>query len=429
MKREQRTILAWCLYDWGNSAFTTLVVTFIYATYFSQAMAPSPEAGTVLWSRAMGASALAIALLSPFLGAVADRGGQRRRALAIATLLSIACTVALTFVAPGRPLTIPLALTLFVGANTAYEIGIVFYNAYLPELAPPEKSGRVSGYGWGLGYVGGILCLVLALVLLVGNAPLLALPREAGFHVRATNLLTALWFCLFSLPFLFMAPPERTPPRPVRMAEALHDLAATFRSLRQFRQVMRFLLAHLIYNDGLITIFAFGGIYAAGTFGMTIAEVVLFGIALNVAAGLGAFLFGHLEDAIGSRPTILLTLVGLTLATATAALAPNRFWLWLSGLTVGLFVGPNQSASRALMGRLTPAAHRAQFFGFYTLSGKVTSFLGPILLGSATALFHSQRAGIATIIPFFLTGGLLLLTVRETARPEPAAAGTFARPD
>lgn len=426
---DRKRILAWCLYDWGNSAFTTLVVTFIYATYFSQALAPTPAVGTVLWSRAMGISALLIAMGSPILGAMADRGGSRRRSLCIASLLCIAFTAGLTFVAPGQPQTVPLALLLFVGANTAYEIAIVFYNAYLPELSPPEQSGRVSGYGWGLGYVGGILCLLLALILLVGNAPLLGLPREAGLHVRATNLLTALWFLLFTLPFLFLAPPEQQSPQPVTVATALGDLAATFRSLRQFRQVTRFLLAHLIYNDGLVTIFAFGGIYAAGTFGMTIAEVVLFGIALNIVAGVGALLFGHLDDAIGGKPTILLTLVGLTVATLTAAIAPTRLWFWLAGLGVGLFVGPNQSASRALMGRLTPPAQRAQFFGFFTLSGKITAFLGPILLGTTTALCHSQRAGIATIVPFFVLGGLLLSTVRPTPPPPAAAAKTFAPAD
>jgi UMF1 family MFS transporter len=162
---------------------------------------------------------------------------------------------------------------------------------------------------------------------------------------------------------------------------------------------------------------------------MSISEVVLFGIALNVAAGIGAFLFGHLDDAIGGRPTILLTLAGLTLATLTAAMAPNRFWFWLAGIGIGIFVGPNQSASRSLMGRLTPPEHRAQFFGFFTLSGKVTSFLGPLLLGSATALFHSQRAGIATIVPFFLIGGLLLLTVRTTPDSAPATPKTFAAAD
>jgi UMF1 family MFS transporter len=429
MATDRQRLVAWWFYDWGNSAFTTLVVTFIYSTYFSQALAGTPETGTVLWSRAMGASALLIAITSPLLGALADRGGNRRRSLRLASFLCIILTAALTFVSPGQPQALLLALLLFVGANTAYEIAIVFYNAYLPEFASADRSGRISGYGWGLGYVGGILCLAMALVLLVGSEPLLALPREAGLHVRATNLLTALWFLLFTLPFLLLAPPDRLQGKPATVATAVADLADTFRSLRRFRQVSRFLLAHLIYNDGLVTIFAFGGIYAAGTFGMTIPEVVLFGIALNIAAGIGAFLFGHLEDAIGGKPTILLTLAGLTLATLTAALAPDRFWFWLAGLFVGLFVGPNQSASRALMGRLTPAPHRAQFYGFYTLSGKVTAFLGPLLLGSATAFFQSQRAGIATIIPFFLIGGLLLLAVSETPAIADQKDETFAGSD
>jgi UMF1 family MFS transporter len=429
MATDRQRLVAWCFYDWGNSAFTTLVVTFIYSTYFSQALAPTPAAGTVLWSRAMGTSALLIALGSPILGAMADRGSNRRRSLRIASLLCIALTTALTFITPGQPQAVLLSLLLFVGANTAYEIAIVFYNAYLPELAPPGQSGRISGYGWGLGYVGGILCLLAALLLLVGNQPLLPLPTTTGFHVRATNLLTALWFLIFSLPFLLLAPAEPQPQKSGSIAAALADLKATFRALRQFRQVTRFLLAHLIYNDGLVTIFAFGGIYAAGTFGMTIAEVVLFGIALNVAAGLGAFLFGHLEDAIGGKRIILLTLAGLTIATLAAAMAPDRFRFWLAGLTVGLFVGPNQSASRALMGRLTPPAHRAQFFGFFTLSGKVTSFLGPVLLGTATAFFESQRAGIATIVPFFLIGAILLFTVYETPEPPAPARKTFAAAD
>lgn len=429
MATDRQRLVAWCLYDWGNSAFTTLVVTFIYSTYFSQALAPDPATGTVLWSRAMGISALLVALGSPILGAMADRSSNRRRSLRIASLLCIALTAALTFITPGQPRAVLLALLLFVGANTAYEIAIVFYNAYLPELAPPGQSGRISGYGWGLGYVGGILCLLTALLLLVGDQPLLPLPTAMGLHVRATNLLTAFWFLLFSLPFLLLAPAEPPPQKSGSITAALADLAATFRALRQFRQITRFLLAHLIYNDGLVTIFAFGGIYAAGTFGMTIAEVVLFGIALNIVAGLGAFLFGHLEDAIGGKRTILLTLVGLTVATLGAAMAPDRFRFWLAGLAIGLFVGPNQSASRALMGRLTPPEKRAQFFGFFTLSGKVTSFLGPILLGTATAFFESQRAGIATIVPFFLVGGILLFTVHDAPGSSASAHKTFAAAD
>lgn len=411
---DKKAIIAWCFYDWGNSAFTTLVVTFIYSTYFSQAMAPDPKTGMILWSRAMSISAVLIAILAPLLGALADRGGNRRQSLILASLSCMAFTALLAFIAPGDNHAIFLALGLFVLANTSYEMGIVFYNAYLPDLAPVAQTGRVSGYGWGLGYVGGILCLLTALITLLGDAPPFNIPVAAGFQYRATALLAALWFFFFSLPFFLLASPSRQTASSFSLGAALADLRATLAHVRQFRNICRFLIAHLIYNDGLVTLFAFGGIYAAGTFGMTINEVVVFGIVLNIAAGCGAFLFGHLDDAIGGKKTILLTLTGLVLATLAAALAQSRFWFWLAGIAIGLFVGPNQSASRSLMARLTPPEKLAQFYGFFTLSGKLTAFLGPLLLGAATGLFQSQRAGVATIIPFFLVGGLLLLRVGET---------------
>ena len=423
---DRKLLTAWCFYDWANSAFTTLVVTFIYSTYFSQAFAPSPEEGTVLWSRAMGLSALLVALLAPALGALADRSGGRKGLLITASLCCILATATLTLVAPDQPYAIPLALGLFVLANTAYEIGIVFYNAYLPEIGPAEKTGRLSGYGWGLGYAGGILCLLTALLTLVNDTPWFQISPATGLQYRATNLLTALWFLCFSLPFFLLAPRQpRSRQAGPTVASTVGDLAATLQRLRRFPRIGRFLLAHLIYNDGLVTLFAFGGIYAAGTFGMTISQVVVFGIVLNIAAGLGALFFGHLDDAIGGRRTILLTLAGLTLATIGAALAPTRTWFWLAAIGVGIFVGPNQSASRSLMGRLTPPEHLAQFYGLFTLSGKITAFMGPLLLGTATALFHSQRAGIATIIPFFVLGGLILWPVREQSGDETAAPETF----
>lgn len=169
----------------------------------------------------------------------------------------------------------------------------------------------------------------------------------------------------------------------------------------------------MIYNDGLVTIFAFGGIYAAGTFGMALPEVILFGIALNVAAGLGALGFGFIDDKVGGKPTIMVSIVALLAATIIAVLAPTKAWFWVAGIAIGIFVGPNQSASRSLMGRFTPEKHQAEFFGFYTLSGKITSFMGPIMLGTVTAMFQNQRAGVATVLLFFLAGGLALLLVDE----------------
>ncbi len=407
-------VAAWSLFDFANSAFTTLVVTFIYATYFTQAIASDEIVGAELWSRAIAAGAVGVALLSPFLGAVADRGGLRKRFLAASAVVCVGCTAALYWVQPGQ---VGAALALFVAANIAFELAEVFYNAYLPEIAPPEHIGRVSGMGWATGYLGGMLCLGLALVLFVyPEAPAFGFSKEAGQNIRATNLLVAAWFALFSLP-LFLVLRERRPavrpPFGAIVAGAGRQLAGTFRDIRRHRQIFRLLLARLVYNDGIVTIFAFGGIYAAGTFGFSFQDIMIFGIALNVAAGAGAYAFGFLDDRLGGKRTILITLAGLALAVAVAVAAPSAGWFWAAGLLVGLLAGPNQSASRSLLGRMLPERHKNEFYGFFSFSGKATAFLGPVLLGLATRAFASQRAGVAVVIGFFLVGAWLLGRVDE----------------
>ena len=203
---------------------------------------------------------------------------------------------------------------------------------------------------------------------------------------------------------------------------AFVELGRTFRAIGRYREVAKFLIARLVYNDGLVTVFAFGGIYAGETFGMPLSEVILFGVGLNVASGLGALCFGFVDDKVGGKKTVLMTLVALSVATVLAVWAPTKTWLWVAGILIGLFVGPNQSASRSLMGRFVPEKHQAEFFGFFAFSGKITSFLGPILLGTATAMFASQRAGVATVLVFFVVGGGLLLLVNERAAMAAARA-------
>jgi UMF1 family MFS transporter len=421
-----RVIWSWALYDWANSAFTTLVVTFIYSTYFTKAMAPNEVTGTAWWSRAVAVSAILTALLSPILGAAADRAGARKRFLAVTTAICIAATSALAFVSPGLENAALLALVLYVAGDWAFETGYTFYNAFLPTIASQARIGRVSGYGWGLGYIGGLVCMGIALVGFVQpDVPWFGLSKDGGWNVRATNLLVAAWFLVFSLPLFLYVPERKTGPFRLDVAGTFRELGRTVRALGRYREIVRFLVARLIFNDGLVTVFAFGGIYAAGTFGMTLDEVIVFGIALNVASGLGALLFGFLDDRIGGKNTIMLTLVALIVAASLAVWAPDRTWLWIAGMLIGLFVGPNQSASRSLMGRFVPERHQAEFFGFFQFSGKVTSFFGPVLLGTATSMFDSQRAGVATVLIFFVVGGLILATVNEragiaAAREEPA---------
>ncbi|HSH13540.1 MAG TPA: MFS transporter, partial [Desulfurivibrionaceae bacterium] len=309
VRTDRQALFGWAMYDFANSSFTTLIVTFIYATYFTQAIAPDEISGTALWSRAVAVSSLAVALLAPFLGALADQRGRRKRYLLFCTVAAVLCAAMLYLPLPGQ---VMRALVWFTLGNIAFELGCVFYNAFLPELAPPEKVGSVSGLAWGLGYAGWLAAMALAMLTLVNpEVPWFGFSREAGENIRATNLLVAAWFGLFSLPlFLLVKEPRPQPATPAGVGGVLGRLAETFRQIRHFRQVFRFLLARLFYNDGLITIFAFGGIYAAGTFGFSFREIMLFGIVLNVMAGLGAFAFGFCDDRLGGRATVLISLGG-----------------------------------------------------------------------------------------------------------------------
>ncbi|MEE9168960.1 MAG: MFS transporter [bacterium] len=411
---DRRTVFSWCMYDFANSPFTTLVVTFIYAAYFTDYHVENSMVGTVLWSRAVTVAAITVALLSPIMGTIADRGTYRKLFLFITTCVCVIGSILLYGAEPGQTMK---ALFWFVIANIAFEMGAVFYNAFLPDIAPLEKIGRVSGYGWSIGYVGGLAAMVIALVGFVyPETPWFGFSKEAYQNVRATNLLVAAWFAIFSIPTFLWVKEKKTKLAASEeniFKASYKQLAQTFTEIRQYRQIVRLLVARLIYNDGLVTIFAFGGIYAAGTFNFTIEEIIVFGIVLNVGAGIGAFSFGFLDDILGGKKTIMISLVGLTLAAIIAVLAPSREWFWVAGVIIGLLSGPNQAASRSLMGRFVPRNMEAEVFGFFAFSGKATAFLGPLLLGILTGAFGSQRVGVSIVIVFFVIGGVLLHFVDE----------------
>jgi UMF1 family MFS transporter len=412
---NKRAIWSWSLYDFANSSFTTLIVTFVYATYFTQAIADDPIGGTELWSRGVTITALVVALFSPVLGAIADRGGYRKLFVVLATLICVVATAALYTVMPGQ---VVAALVLVVIANIAYELGTVFYNAFLPDLAPPGRIGTVSGLAWGLGYIGGLLALAFALLTLVQpEVPWFGFSTEGGENIRATNLVVAAWFLVFSVPLLLWVPEDRSRASVSGrvIVEAFAQLKHTFVEIRKYRHTVRFLLARLLYNDGLVTVFAFGGIYAAGTFGFAFEEVLLFGIIINVGAGLGAAAMGLLDDRIGGKRTIMISLVGLIAASLLAILATSALWFWVAGILLGLFVGPNQAASRSLMGRFIPHELENEFFGFFAFSGKLTAFIGPFLLGVLTGVFDSQRVGISIVVVLFALGLVLLWPLDEQA--------------
>ncbi|MGI9435623.1 MAG: MFS transporter [Geminicoccaceae bacterium] len=405
--------IAWALYDWANSAFAAVIITFVFATYFSQGIAPDPETGTAQWGWALTVSAMIAAVLGPVLGAVADAGGRRKPWIFVFTWVCIVATGFLWFALPD-PGWVLYALVLVVIANLGLEMAGIFYNAMLSDLARPERIGRLSGWSWGLGYLGGLSCLVLALFALVQTeTPLFGLSKDTAEHVRATGPLVGLWLALFSLPLFFLTPDRPAGGLDAKQAirEGLARLRETIKHLGNYRKVAHFLLARMLYIDGLNTLFAFGGIYAAGTFGFALADVITFGILLNVTAGLGAFVFAWIDDYLGPKPVILTALAGLFLCGLAAVLVEDATAFWIIGGLLGIFVGPTQAASRTLMAKLSPADQQTEMFGLYALSGKVTAFLGPFLLGTVTLWADSQRAGMATILIFFAAGFLLLWTL------------------
>ena len=429
----KRTVFSWSLYDFANQPFTTLIVTFIYGTFFTQVIAENEISGTLLWSRGITITAIIVAILSPVLGAIADKGGYRKIYLIFWTWVSIIGSILLWYPQEGQ---IAFALTAFVIGNVGFEMGGVFCNAFLPEITTKKNIGRVSGYGWSFGYVGGLIALAIALLLFVNpDIPIFNLDKSTHEHIRATNIMVAIWFAIFSIPTFLFVNQEKRPKQKIKpmIIESINQVRNTFRNVRQYKEMTKFLIARLIYNDGLITVFAFGGIYAAGTFGFSFQDILIFGIVLNVAAGFGAFLMGFLDDMIGGKTTIQISNIGLIVACIIAVSAPDRdlfnitlpiigsmlitgkSMFWLSGILIGIFSGPNQSASRSLMARFVPKDRENEFFGFFAFSGKATAFMGPFLLGVLTQIFESQRYGIAVVILFLIVGFLLLRSVDEDA--------------
>ena len=413
---DRPAVVSWCFYDFANSPFTAVVTTFVVAAYFNEAIAPDKDTGTAQWGFMMGIAALVIAVLSPILGAIADHGGRRKPWLAVCTVGMAAGSALLWWASPGTG-SVTLVLLSVAFAVVAFEVGMVFYNAMLPGLVPESWLGRISGWAWGLGYVGGLACLVLVLfVFIQGDPPPFGLDKKAAEHVRISGPIVAIWTLLFSLPIFLFTPDTGRAGLPAFQAvpAGLWQLKETIRHVRRYRQVVRFLIARMLYIDGINTLFIFGGLYASGTFGMAVEEVLIFGILLNITAGAGAFGFGWLDDKMGAKPTILISLVGIVGFGIPLLLVESKLSFMVLGSFIGLFFGPVQAASRSLMARMAPVGMETEMFGLYAFSGKSTAFMGPWLVGLVAAV-AGQRWGMSIVLPLIILGGLLLLTVRTEA--------------
>lgn len=404
-RKSLRALWSWALYDWANSGFAALVQTFVFAAYFAKAVAENETLGTAQWGNMMGAAGLIIGVGGPILGAVADRSGRRKPWLGLFTIICIVATGLLWFVKPDTSY-VWLGLLLAGVGTIGSEYAMIFYNAMLPDLAEPKAIGRWSGWGWGLGYAGGLILLIIALYGFVEPPGWFGVPREEAMHVRAVMPLTAVWYLVFCLPLFFFSPDTKATGIPLGQAvgEAFAQVRRSIREVRKYRDIALFLLARMLYNDGLTTMFAFGGIYAAATFGMSSSEVIIFGIGLNVTAGLGAAAFAWMDDRVGPRKTILASLVGLLVPGVAILFVSSKTLFWIFGLAIGIFVGPVQASSRSYLARIAPAELRTEMFGLFALSGKLTSFLGPLLVGWLTLASGSQRVGMSAVITLFALG-------------------------
>lgn len=408
----RKSAIGWALYDWANSPFTTVVTTFIFAAYFASAIAADKTVGASQWAFTQGLAAFAIAIISPILGAIADHGKGRKAWIVFWTLVMIAGSAALWWGAPGQGSTMLVLTAAFIGV-LGFELAIVFYNAMLPGIAPESHVGRLSGWAWGLGYFGGLACLILLLFVFVqpATAPF-GLDKAAAEHVRIAGPIVALWALVFSLPLFLLTPDTRGGGLPMGRAvgAGLRELKNTFVNVRKYANIVRFLIARIFYVDGLNTIFAVGAIYAAAIFGMATDEIIIFGILLNITAGIGAFGLAWLDDLIGAKPTILVGLLGVIGFGIPLLFIESKLWFYILGAGIGLFFGPAQSASRSLMARLAPKGQEAEMFGLYAFAGKSTAFLGPWIFGLVT-LYFGHRWGMATVMPFLIIGALILMTV------------------
>lgn len=419
-----KRVWSWACFDFANSAFGTLVLTFVFNTYFVKVIAPSETEGTTLWGNTVAIASVVIALLSPMLGAAADAFGWKKRFLVVSTAIACVAIAALYFPVKGD---VGWGLLLFGLALVATELSIVFSNAFLPEIAPREKHGKVSGQAFALGYAGGLLCLFIALAGFLSETadPWFGLSKEGGQNVRATNVLVAVWFAVFSIPILLWVKERKAPQHPdgfFKVArQSFGRLADTFRHIREYRQLFWMLVARLFYNDGLVAIFSFGGIYATVVFGFTFQDLMVFGIALNVCSGVGSLVFSFVEDKIGSRVTIVISLIGLVLPTTAALFLTTKAGFWACAVVIGIFLGPNQSASRAYLSRLTPEDKANEFFGFFAFSGKATAFLGPLLYGQLVGIFDSQRAGMAVIPALMILGMVIFIVKTHPIKPSDVA--------
>jgi MFS transporter, UMF1 family len=422
-------LVSWAAWDWGSAAFNAVITTFVFTVYLTSGVAADEASGSSALANTIAIAGVLVALTAPVYGQRSDASGAehgRQRRLGMLTAVIVAAT-ALMFLVQGSPSYLLLGLILLGIGTFAYELAQVEYNAMIYRLAPAGRTGWVSGVGWSAGYLGGIVLLIVCLVLFIAPVGAITFPSP-DLGPRVIALVCAGWFAVFALPVLFMRFPYPAPPGDAEAARVgwLGSYALLVRRLvalgRSDRNLLGFLVASAVYRDGLTAVFTFGGVLAAGTFGLSQTEVIFFAIAANVVSAVGAVVGGLFDDRIGPKRVVVVSLVALVIVAAALLPASGKAAFWAGGLVLSLFVGPAQACSRSYLARLVPPGREGEIFGLYATTGRAVSFLAPALFSLFITLFGEQRWGIAGIGIVLLVGLAALVPVR----PVPGRVGAGA---
>ena len=441
MASKKKGIWGWMFFDWASQPFHTLIITFIFAPYFASQVAATPEEGQEIWGYATAAASFTVALLAPFLGAIADQSGPRKPWVLIFSVFYVIGSGCLWWMVPGMADPTLLLIGFAIGL-IGVEFATVFTNSLLPELGTKEEVGRISGSGWAMGYWGGVLSLVIVLLLfvptpggeatLIGMAPIFGSGEGEG--ARATGPLTAIWFIVFMIPFFLWTPDTKKQALDKGAVQAgLSQLGATIKSLPANRSLFAYLMSSMFYRDALAGVYVFGGIFAAGVLGWGTFQLGVFGIVAAVTGAIGAWVGGLIDQSRGPKPVINVCIVALMLVCLVIVSTGKDevFFMpleegsglpsivfYICGAVIGAAGGSLQSASRTMLVRQAEEGKMTEAFGIYALAGKATSFIAPFLIAVMTGIFESQRIGVTPVIGLFLIGLILMIWVSRDGEAE-----------
>ena len=418
----KKEIFGWCMYDVADSAFTTVIVTALFAPYYSKIVVQDPGRADFLWGLAASISEIVVALLAPILGAIADFSGSRKKFLGICALTIVFFTAALWFVGPGS---VMLGLTLYIIANIGFAGGGVFIDSFLPGISNEQNVGKISGMKWALGYSSGLVCMVLVSLVFGLADNIVANPTSQQLSkARLIPVVVAVYYAIAVIPtFLFLRDrsiPQTLPAGETYLTVGFRQLLKTLKNMKRYRELVKLLIAFLVYNDGVVTVIYFAALYATTTVGFTGEDIAIMFILLNVVAAIGAFSFGWVADRIGQKNTIYISLVIWIIAVVIAYFSYTKATFYVAAVFVALGMGATQSVTRSLLALFTPKANAAEFFGFLGIAGKALAFLGPLVFGAISQTTGSQRPAILSIGVFFVVGIILLSFVNEKAGKDAA---------